>query len=178
MCRVAKSFVHLGFNKKDTVGIIGFNSPEYFFTCHGAWLADAVPAGIYTTNAPDACFYVLNHCEAKVCVCQGGKQAAKIVGLRSQLPNMKAIVVYMINDVFDDIVIGLRMVSLKLMILMVYILLLYCSNDEQFAKVYKWDDFIELGSEVSDDEINARIDGCEPGSCATLIYTSGTTVYH
>ena len=69
------------------------------------------------------------------------------------------------------------MVSLKLMILMVYIQILYCSNDEQFAKVYKWDDFIELGSEVSDDEINARIDGCEPGSCATLIYTSGTTVY-
>lgn len=69
------------------------------------------------------------------------------------------------------------MVSLKLMILMVYILLLYYSNDVQFAKVYKWEDFLELGSAVSDDEINARIDGCEPGSCATLIYTSGTTVY-
>lgn len=91
---VAKTLISLGFESKDTIGIIGFNSYEYFCMLQGSWLADAVPAGIYTTNAPDACYFVLNHCEAKLCLCQGGKQAEKIVGLRSKLPNLKYIVVY------------------------------------------------------------------------------------
>ena len=44
----------------------------------------------------------------------------------------------------------------------------------QFAKLYTWDDFLKIGSDLPD--VDARIDACQPGSCATLIYTSGTTV--
>ena len=100
---VAKTLISLGFESKDTIGIIGFNSYEYFCMLQGSWLADAVPAGIYTTNAPDACYFVLNHCEAKLCLCQGGKQAEKIVGLRSKLPNLKYIVVYWPEDGFPEV---------------------------------------------------------------------------
>ena len=77
-----------------TCGIIGFNSPEYFFSLYGCWLMGAVTVGIYTTNAPDACYYVLHHSESEICVCQGGKQAEKIYSIRDKLPNLKAIIVY------------------------------------------------------------------------------------
>lgn len=84
----------LGLKKKDVCGIIGFNSPEYYFSLQGTWMADCVTAGIYTTNSPEACEYVLRHSEAKVCVCQSGKSALKICQIRDHLPLLKAIVVY------------------------------------------------------------------------------------
>lgn len=78
--------------------MIGFNSPEYYFSLQGTWMAGCVTAGIYTTNSPEACEYVLQHSEAKVCVCQSGKSAKKIISLRDSLPLLKAIVVYWPED--------------------------------------------------------------------------------
>lgn len=61
-------------------------------------MADCVTAGIYTTNSPEACEFVLKHSEAKVCVCQSGKCAMKICQVRENLPLLKAIVVYWPED--------------------------------------------------------------------------------
>ena len=90
----------------------------------------AVSVGIYTTNAPDACHYVLHHSESMLCVCQGGKQAEKIYGIRNQLPNL-----------------------------------------------FTWDEWMKSGEETPDEEILAEAAKVQPGNCATLIYTSGTTVW-
>ncbi len=43
------------------------------------------------------------------------------------------------------------------------------------AKVYGWDDFLVLGDNTSDADLQARMDDQKPGHCCTLIYTSGTT---
>lgn len=94
MGRFAKSCIKAGLKPQEVVGAIGFNSAEYFFMLQGSWLAGGVPAGIYTTNSPDACYYVLHHSEAKICICQGGKNAVKIASIRDSLPNLKYIVVY------------------------------------------------------------------------------------
>ncbi|KAK8790985.1 hypothetical protein WA158_005616 [Blastocystis sp. Blastoise] len=145
----AKALYNLGFEPKDTLGAIGFNSPEYFFTCHGAWLCDCCPAGIYTTNNPEACYYVLHHCNAKLCVCQGGKQAVKIASLREQLPNLKAIVVYWPEDGMPEV-----------------------EEKEGLAKIYTWEDFLKTGESIETECILKRVDNCKPNSCATLIYTS------
>ncbi|KAK8797386.1 hypothetical protein WA158_004594 [Blastocystis sp. Blastoise] len=150
--KVAKSLISFGLQRKDCISVIGFNSEEYFFSLYGSWIADVCPAGIYTTNNPDACYYVLNHCNAQICVCQGGKQAAKIASLRERLPNLKAIVVYWPDEGVPDVL-----------------------DIEGLAKVYTWDQFLTLGEGIEDNIIDDRINGCEPGTCATLIYTSGTT---
>lgn len=151
-CRFAKAARVHGVHKSSCVGIIGFNSPEYFFSLHGTWLLGAVTVGIYTTNAPDACHFVLNHSECTVCVCQGGKQAAKIYGIRDQLPHLKAIIVYWPDEGMPE------------------------ADANSKVKLYKWDDFLATGASIPDDEILAEAAKVEPGSCATLIYTSGTTV--
>ena len=137
---------------QSVVGIIGFNSAEYLFTLQGSWLSGCVPAGIYTTNSPDACQYVLEHSEAEVCVCQGGKNAVKIASIRENLPHLKAIVVYWPEEGMPDV-----------------------ENKEGLAKVMNWEDFLKTGDHLPDSQVEKRAEEVKPGNCATLIYTSGTT---
>ena len=150
--RFSKAATKLGLGTASTCGVIGFNSPEYFFTLYGCWLIGAVPVGIYTTNAPEACHYNLFHSEAQMCVCQGGKQAEKIFAIRDQLPNLKAIVVYWPEE-------GMP-----------------AKGENDRVALYTWDEWLETGNEISDETIVEKAKNVEPGSCATLIYTSGTTV--
>lgn len=92
--RFAKALLKVGMQPHDVCAMIGFNSPEYYFSLQGTWLSGGVTAGIYTTNSAEACAYVLKHSEAKVCVCQSGKSAMKIASICDSLPQLKAIVVY------------------------------------------------------------------------------------
>lgn len=147
----AKAAIHVGLKPKDAVGIIGFNSPEYHFTLHGTWLANGITSGIYTTNSEEACKFVLEHSESYICVCQSGKQATKILSIREQLPYLKYIVIYWQDEALPEV------------------------NKDEYAQVYKWEDFIALGKDIPDSAVEERIASTLPGSCATLIYTSGTT---
>jgi len=50
------------------VNIIGFNSPEWNIAFYGAICANFISAGVYTTNASDACLYVAEHSDAEIIV--------------------------------------------------------------------------------------------------------------
>ncbi len=47
---VAKAFISLGLERNCSVGILGFNSPEWFISQMGAIFAGGISTGIYTTN--------------------------------------------------------------------------------------------------------------------------------
>lgn len=141
----AKGLIALGLEPYHSVGIIGFNSPEWFFADLGAIYAGGFAAGIYTTNGPEACQYVAEHSRAQIMVVEDEKQLAKILQIRDQLPDLKAIVQYIGEpDVKED-------------------------------NIYSWAAFMEKGKEVSDDAIKERTASITPENCCTLIYTSGTT---
>ena len=145
--------MHLGLNRFESVSILGFNSPEWLIANNGAIAAGGFAAGIYTTNEPPACKYIVEHCSARVVVVEGQKQLDKILAIRAELPKLKAIVVY--GGDFDK-----------------------SANDgvgEGQAKVYGWKEFMDLGEKISDAQVEARIADQKPGHCCTLIYTSGTT---
>uniref|UniRef100_A0A665X032 long-chain-fatty-acid--CoA ligase n=1 Tax=Echeneis naucrates TaxID=173247 RepID=A0A665X032_ECHNA len=90
-CRAAaKSFLKLGLERYHGVGILGFNSPEWFISDIGCIFAGGLATGIYTTNSPEACQYVLANSEANILVVENQKQLEKIL----QLPHLKAIVQY------------------------------------------------------------------------------------
>jgi len=127
------------------IGIIGFNSPEWFISDLGAIAAGCIAAGIYTTNGPDACHYVAEHCEAAVVVVENDFQLKKFIQIRDRLPKLKALVIW------DG------------------------KAPEGSKDIYTWADFMKLGSAVPLDQIQKRIDALSPGKCCTLIYTSGTT---
>ena len=143
----------LGVGRFESVSILGFNSPEWLLSNNGAIAAGGFAAGIYTTNEPPACKYIVDHCNARVIVVEGQKQLDKILAIRAELPKLAAIVVY--GGDFDK-----------------------SANDgvgPGTAKVYGWKEFMTLGESVSDADLQARIDDQKPGHCCTLIYTSGTT---
>uniref|UniRef100_A0A8C6MBN7 Long-chain-fatty-acid--CoA ligase ACSBG2 n=1 Tax=Nothobranchius furzeri TaxID=105023 RepID=A0A8C6MBN7_NOTFU len=90
-CRTAaKSFLKLGLQRYHGVGILGFNSAEWFISDIGTILAGGFAVGIYTTNSPEACQYVAENSKANIIVVENHKQLQKIL----QLPHLKAIVQY------------------------------------------------------------------------------------
>ena len=112
--------------------------------------ASCISAGIYTTNNPEACFYISNHSKAEIVVVEGNKQLEKYTQMKEKLSHLKALVVY--GEKVDK----------KL-------------ADKCPVPVHSFEDFLLLGKDVPDADIDARLFGLKPGNCSTLIYTSGTT---
>ncbi|XP_069061787.1 long-chain-fatty-acid--CoA ligase ACSBG2-like isoform X1 [Pleurodeles waltl] len=145
-CRAAaKSFLKLGLDRFHGVGILGCNSPEWFIGHIGAIIAGGIPVGIYPTSSVDACQYVANNSEANILVVEDDYQLKKILQVKDQLPHLRAIVQY--ND------------DLK----------------EKRPNLYTWVEFMQLGSEIPDSELDDIIASQKVNQCCTLIYTSGTT---
>ncbi|XP_043968787.1 long-chain-fatty-acid--CoA ligase ACSBG2-like [Gambusia affinis] len=145
-CRAAaKSFLKLGLERFHGVGILGFNSPEWFISDIGCILAGGLAAGIYTTNSAEACHYVASNCEANILVVENQQQLEKILKVKSQLPHLKAIVQY------DG------------------------ELETKAEFLYTWDQFLKLGENFPNKKLNAVIESLRPNECCTLIYTSGTT---
>ncbi|XP_058231633.1 long-chain-fatty-acid--CoA ligase ACSBG2-like isoform X3 [Hemibagrus wyckioides] len=145
-CRAAaKSFLKLGLGRFHGVGILGFNSPEWFIADIGCIMAGGLAAGIYTTNSPEACHYVAYNCEANILVVENDKQLEKILQIKDQLPHLKAIVQYK-GEV-----------------------------KKKIPNIYTWTEFMKVGEEISDAQLDAVIGSQKANECCTLIYTSGTT---
>lgn len=51
-------------------------------------------AGIYTTNSPEACEYCAKNSRANIIVVEDSKQLEKILQVKKNLPNLKAIIQY------------------------------------------------------------------------------------
>uniref|UniRef100_UPI00398F2CDB long-chain-fatty-acid--CoA ligase ACSBG2 isoform X1 n=2 Tax=Pristiophorus japonicus TaxID=55135 RepID=UPI00398F2CDB len=145
-CRnAAKSFLKLGLQRFHGVGILGFNSAEWFIADIGAILAGGLAVGIYTTNSPEACHHVAHNSEANILVVENNKQLQKILQIQDQLPHLKAIVQYK-----DEL-------------------------KEKRPNLYTWAEFMQLGKNASDSQLDEIIASQKPNQCCTLIYTSGTT---
>jgi long-chain-fatty-acid--CoA ligase ACSBG len=87
-----RALIHVGLQPRQCISILGFNSPEWFIADLGAIAAGGIAAGIYTTNGPDACKYILEHSESVVVVVENEHQLNKILAIRPGLPFLKAIV--------------------------------------------------------------------------------------
>ncbi|XP_038560405.1 long-chain-fatty-acid--CoA ligase ACSBG2-like isoform X2 [Micropterus salmoides] len=145
-CRAAaKSFLKLGLERYHGVGILGFNSPEWFISDVGCIFAGGLATGIYTTNSPEACQYVAANCEANILVVENQKQLDKILQVKDHLPHLKAIVQYK------------------------------GELQQKTPFLYTWEEFMKLGEDVPEEQLNAVIDSLRANECCTLIYTSGTT---
>ncbi len=141
----AKSLIALGVEPGDAVTILSFNRPEWTIVDVAAMAAGAVPAGIYTTNSPTECRYIVGHSEAPVVVVENQDQLDKILQVRGDLPHLRQIVVIDAVESADD------------------------------PMVMGWDEFMAAGSDVDDATLQQRLDALEGDQLATLIYTSGTT---
>lgn len=142
-----KALISLGCERFDIINIIGFNAPEWFFSNFGAMAAGLVSAGIYTTNNSTACKYISEHSKAKVVVCEGIKQLEKYYKISKELPHLKALVMYGPDQLPSDI------------------------TSKCSVPVYSFEDFINLGKDITDAQLRDRTNAWKPGEACTLIYT-------
>ncbi|XP_005347432.2 long-chain-fatty-acid--CoA ligase ACSBG1 isoform X2 [Microtus ochrogaster] len=143
--KVAKGFLKLGLERAHSVGILGFNSPEWFFSAVGTVFAGGIVTGIYTTSSLEACQYIAHDCRANVIVVDTQKQLEKILKIWKDLPHLKAVVIYQ-----EPL-------------------------PKKMANVYTMEELIELGQEVPEEALDAVLDTQQPNQCCVLVYTSGTT---
>lgn len=143
--KAAKALIKLGLEPLHGVGILGFNSPEWFIANNGAIFAGGFTVGIYSTNNADACRYVALNSQCNVIVVENNQQLKKILQVWDDLPDLKAVVQYT-GEVA-----------------------------EKRDNVYSWKEFMELSSQVSDDALQHRLSLLAPNKACCLIYTSGTT---
>ena len=90
---LALSFVELGLEPTQAVGIIGFNREEWVVSALAATAAGGVPVGVYTTSSPDQVAYVLGHCAASIVVVENAGFLDTIEAIRPRLPALKHVVV-------------------------------------------------------------------------------------
>ena len=102
----ANAMIALGLEVGQPVGILGFNRPEWVIFDVAAMAAGAVPAGIYTTNSPAECKYILGHSEAPIVLLENEEQWEKIAAIRSELPALKHVVMMKGTDIDDEMVLS------------------------------------------------------------------------
>jgi long-chain-fatty-acid--CoA ligase ACSBG len=146
--RAAKSLIKLGVEPGHGVCILGFNAPEWHISNLAGIVSGAMACGIYATNNADACYHVMNDCKAQAIFCENKAQIKKILEIRDRLPNLKAIIQYLPEPL---------------------------DPEQKDAGVLSYSDFLDIGQDVPDYEVQWRIEKQKPGSCCSLIYTSGTT---
>ena len=91
---MAKAFIDLGMAKYTSVCILGFNSPEWIIANVAGIFAGGFATGIYPTNGPEACKYILEHSRCNILVVEDQKQLDKVWSFRNDLPDLKKIVQY------------------------------------------------------------------------------------
>ncbi|XP_007460795.1 PREDICTED: LOW QUALITY PROTEIN: long-chain-fatty-acid--CoA ligase ACSBG2 [Lipotes vexillifer] len=148
-CRkAARALLKLGLEPFHSVGILGFNSVEWFLAALGAIFAGGFCVGIYATNSAEACQYVIAHAKVNILLVENDLQLQKILSIpKTKMETLKAIVQYRLP------------VESK------------CNN------LYSWDDFMELGNSIPESQLDQIIKSQKANQCAVIIYTSGTIGY-
>lgn len=141
----AKAMIALGVEPGQIVTILGFNQPSWVITDVAAMAVGGAPAGIYATNSPKECHYILDHSASPLLVIEDESQWAKIEQIRGELPDLRHVVVMRGGPAIDDPI------------------------------VMSWDEFNAAGADVATADLDARLATLEANQLATLIYTSGTT---
>jgi long-chain acyl-CoA synthetase len=147
---VALGLHRLGVEKGDHAAIIGENQPEWLFSALGAMSASAVFVGIYTTNPPPECQYIVGHSGAVVYICEDEEQLDKALVFRENTPQLRKLIVWDME--------GLKHFQ-----------------DPMFMS---FDELLDLGKKLDQENPNLFEQLIAQGKgedIAGLVYTSGTT---
>jgi len=152
----ARAFISLGLERYDGVNIYGFNSPEWFVGEMAAIFAGGIAAGIYPSDTPDQVQYKAVHSGSSIAVVDSMKKAEMFLDAATELPKLKAVVVWDNNDATAE--------DLKL-------------SDGRVVRVVKWSDLKTIAEEdgKTEEVLDQRLADQKPGHACTYIYTSGTT---
>lgn len=151
--KFARSLIACGLDEYSSVMIQGFNSYEWVISHFATIFAGGISSGVYTSNLPEICKYMVDDCNAQIIIVENEKQLNKYKTYVDDLVGkVKAFIVWSDYE--------------KL------------STDwtESVIPVYSWWAFMKRGDEPRfEAELDERISRQSPWRCHSLIYTSGTT---
>jgi len=142
--KVSKSLIAFGVKKNDKVNILSYTCLRWVLSDFGITTIGACTVGIYQSNLPKDCEYIINHSDAVLIFAEDEIQLNKLLGIRKNIPNVLKVVLFRGNYTKDDWVIS-------------------------------FEEFLEIGKNVSDNEFKKRINEVTPLNPAGIVYTSGTT---
>ena len=98
--RVAKSLIALGVEKNDKVNILSYSCYRWILSDLGITTCGAATVGIYQSNLPKDCQYIINHSDAVVIFAENQKQLDKLFKIRKEIPAIRKVVLF--NGRHDD----------------------------------------------------------------------------
>ncbi len=99
--QAARALVALGVEPGQNVTILGFNRPEWVIFDLACMMVGGAPAGIYTTNSPSECKYIIENSESSVILVENQEQWDKIAQVRDDIACLKHIVLMKGEEVDD-----------------------------------------------------------------------------
>ncbi len=142
--KVSKSLIALDIKKDDKINILSYTCYRWVLCDMGIMSIGACTVGIYQSNLPKDCKYIINHSDAVIIFAEDETQLNKLMEIREEIPNIRKVVLFKGTYDEDDWVIT-------------------------------FEEFLELGKDVPDEDVQQRVDAVTPGDTAGIVYTSGTT---
>jgi long-chain acyl-CoA synthetase len=103
---VAKSLMALGVKKDDKVNIISYTCYPWVIADFGITSIGGSTVGIYQSNLPQDCKYVINHSDAVLVFAEDESQLKKLLEIRKEIPDIRKVVLFNGSYNADDWVIS------------------------------------------------------------------------
>jgi long-chain acyl-CoA synthetase len=139
----------LGVGTGEFVAVMAGNRPEHVIADYATVHAGATPVTIYSTLAANQIQYIVDNCKATVAILEDLDFMKRWEEIRSELPNLRYIVLISGAENYDTV-----------------------------DWVLSWDELLARGThrlEEDPDLVHRSAAAITPDTLATLIYTSGTT---
>jgi long-chain acyl-CoA synthetase len=92
--RVGKSLIALGAGHGDKVAILSYSCYRWVLTDFGAESIGTVAVGIYHTNLPKDCRYIIEHSDSVIVFAQNLEQLDKLLKIRDTIPKVRKVVLF------------------------------------------------------------------------------------
>ena len=157
---VAKGLMALGIAGGDKVAIWANNLPEWVYTQYGSARMGAILVTVNTNYRSMELEYLLQQSDATTIILTGGiREADEYLKVLNK-------VCPMIQDSEPG---KLNCEKLPFLKNIVYL------GKEKIAGMYNWDEVLEMGQKVSDQQLKERCASLKPDDVINMQYTSGTT---
>ena len=97
---VAKSLMALGVKKDDKVNIISYTCYPWVIADFGITSIGGSTVGIYQSNLPQDCKYIINHSDAVLVFAEDESQLKKLLEIRKEIPDIRKVVLF--NGSYND----------------------------------------------------------------------------
>lgn len=159
--QAAKGFMRLGIEKGEHVAIWASNMPEWLITQFATARMGAVLITVNTNYRTSELEYLLQQSEATTLLLMESYRGASYIDMLHELvPELQQAAP---GDWHST-----RLPHLKRVIVL---------GEKKYSGMWNWSDVLQLGHEVSEQELREREESLHPDDVVNMQYTSGTTGY-